>query len=130
VEFKDLGLLVIDEEQRFGVAQKEKIKTMKTEVDVLTLSATPIPRTLYMAMSGVREMSLITTPPPSRRSIMTHLSRYNLELVRAAIRQELDRGGQIFCRALTTLKKSRHASMKCCHRYAWRSPMDRCPNQN
>ncbi|GBO56726.1 transcription-repair coupling factor [Pseudanabaena sp. lw0831] len=96
VEFKDLGLLVIDEEQRFGVAQKEKIKTMKTEVDVLTLSATPIPRTLYMAMSGVREMSLITTPPPSRRSIMTHLSRYNLELVRAAIRQELDRGGQIF----------------------------------
>lgn len=96
VEFKDLGLLVIDEEQRFGVAQKEKIKTMKTEVDVLTLSATPIPRTLYMAMSGVREMSLITTPPPSRRSIMTHLSRYNSELVRAAIRQELDRGGQIF----------------------------------
>lgn len=96
VEFKDLGLLVIDEEQRFGVAQKEKIKTMKTEVDVLTLSATPIPRTLYMAMSGVREMSLITTPPPSRRSIMTHLSRYNPELVRAAIRQELDRGGQIF----------------------------------
>jgi len=96
VEFKDLGLLVIDEEQRFGVAQKEKIKTMKTEVDVLTLSATPIPRTLYMAMSGVREMSLITTPPPSRRSIMTHLSRYNSELIRAAIRQELDRGGQIF----------------------------------
>ncbi|MDX2256133.1 MAG: transcription-repair coupling factor [Pseudanabaenaceae cyanobacterium bins.39] len=96
VEFKDLGLLVIDEEQRFGVAQKEKIKSMKTEVDVLTLSATPIPRTLYMAMSGVREMSLITTPPPSRRSIMTHLSRYNSELVKAAIRQELDRGGQIF----------------------------------
>ena len=93
VEFKDLGLLVIDEEQRFGVAQKEKIKTMKTEVDVLTLSATPIPRTLYMAMSGVREMSLITTPPPSS---ITHLSRYNSELVRAAIRQELDRGGQIF----------------------------------
>jgi transcription-repair coupling factor (superfamily II helicase) len=96
VEFKDLGLLVIDEEQRFGVAQKEKIKSMKTEVDVLTLSATPIPRTLYMAMSGVREMSLITTPPPSRRSIMTHLSRYNSELVKAAIRQELDRNGQIF----------------------------------
>ncbi len=96
VEFRDLGLLVIDEEQRFGVAQKEKIKTMKTEVDVLTLSATPIPRTLYMAMSGVREMSLITTPPPSRRSIMTHLSRYNPELVHSAIRQELDRGGQVF----------------------------------
>jgi transcription-repair coupling factor (superfamily II helicase) len=96
VSFKDLGLLVVDEEQRFGVAQKEKIKALKTEVDVLTLSATPIPRTLYMALSGVREMSLITTPPPSRRSIKTHLSRYNAEAIRAAIRQELDRSGQIF----------------------------------
>jgi transcription-repair coupling factor (superfamily II helicase) len=96
VKFRDLGLLVVDEEQRFGVAQKEKIKSLKTEVDVLTLTATPIPRTLYMALSGVREMSLITTPPPSRRSIKTHLSRYNPEAVRAAIRQELDRGGQVF----------------------------------
>jgi transcription-repair coupling factor (superfamily II helicase) len=74
VDFKDLGLLVVDEEQRFGVNQKEKIKSLKTKVDVLTLSATPIPRTLYMALSGVREMSLITTPPPSRRPIKTHLS--------------------------------------------------------
>jgi transcription-repair coupling factor (superfamily II helicase) len=96
VQFKDLGLLVIDEEQRFGVNQKEKIKTLKAHVDVLTLSATPIPRTLYMALSGVREMSLITTPPPSRRPIQTHLSPYDSEMVRAAIRQELDRGGQIF----------------------------------
>ncbi len=96
VGFKNLGLLVIDEEQRFGVAQKEKIKTMKTEVDVLTLTATPIPRTLYMSLSGVREMSLITTPPPSRRAIKTHLSRYDAESVRSAIRQELDRGGQVF----------------------------------
>ncbi|AFY70644.1 transcription-repair coupling factor [Thalassoporum mexicanum PCC 7367] len=96
VKFKDLGLLVVDEEQRFGVAQKEKIKTLKTEVDVLTLTATPIPRTLYMSLSGVREMSLIATPPPSRRAIKTHLSRYNDETVRTAIRQELDRGGQIF----------------------------------
>lgn len=96
VDFKDLGLLVIDEEQRFGVNQKEKIKALKTEVDVLTLSATPIPRTLYMSLSGVREMSLITTPPPSRRSIKTHMSPYNPETVRSAIRQELDRGGQIF----------------------------------
>ncbi|MDX1976064.1 MAG: transcription-repair coupling factor, partial [Pseudanabaenaceae cyanobacterium bins.68] len=96
VKFKDLGLLVIDEEQRFGVAQKEKIKSYKTEVDILTLTATPIPRTLYMSLSGVREMSLITTPPPSRRSIMTHLARYQPEKVRAAIRQELDRGGQVF----------------------------------
>jgi transcription-repair coupling factor (superfamily II helicase) len=96
VKFKDLGLLVIDEEQRFGVNQKEKIKTLKTQVDVLTLSATPIPRTLYMSLSGVREMSLITTPPPSRRPIKTHLSPYNSEAVATAIRQELDRGGQVF----------------------------------
>ncbi len=96
VQFQDLGLLVVDEEQRFGVNQKEKIKAMKAQVDVLTLSATPIPRTLYMALSGVREMSLITTPPPSRRPIKTHLSPYDPEKVRTAIRQELDRGGQIF----------------------------------
>jgi transcription-repair coupling factor (superfamily II helicase) len=96
VNFKELGLLVIDEEQRFGVNQKEKIKALKTQIDVLTLSATPIPRTLYMSLSGIREMSLITTPPPSRRPIKTHLSPYNPEVVRTAIRNELDRGGQIF----------------------------------
>jgi transcription-repair coupling factor (superfamily II helicase) len=96
VQFRDLGLLVVDEEQRFGVNQKEKIKSLKTQVDVLTLSATPIPRTLYMALSGVREMSLITTPPPSRRPIKTHLAPYDPEIIRAAIRQELDRGGQVF----------------------------------
>ena len=96
VAFKDLGLLVIDEEQRFGVNQKEKIKSMRSQIDVLTLSATPIPRTLYMSLSGVREMSLIMTPPPSRRPIKTHLSPYDLEVIRAALRQELDRGGQIF----------------------------------
>ncbi|HEY9903031.1 MAG TPA: transcription-repair coupling factor [Candidatus Sericytochromatia bacterium] len=96
VTFRDLGLLVIDEEQRFGVNQKEKIKTLKTQVDVLTLTATPIPRTLYMSLSGVREMSLITTPPPSRRPIKTHLVPYDPEAVRTAIRTELDRGGQVF----------------------------------
>ena len=96
IKFKDLGLLVVDEEQRFGVKQKEAIKALKTEVDVLTLTATPIPRTLYMSLSGIREMSLIATPPPSRRPIQTHLSPYNLESVRTAIRQELDRGGQVF----------------------------------
>ncbi|WP_017715164.1 transcription-repair coupling factor [Kamptonema formosum] len=96
VAFRDLGLLVVDEEQRFGVAQKEKIKTLKTQLDVLTLSATPIPRTLYMALSGIREMSVIATPPASRRPIQTHLSPYDPETVRSAIRQELDRGGQVF----------------------------------
>ncbi|HEY9851691.1 MAG TPA: transcription-repair coupling factor [Leptolyngbyaceae cyanobacterium] len=96
VTFRELGLLVIDEEQRFGVNQKEKIKSLKTQVDVLTLTATPIPRTLYMSLSGIREMSLITTPPPSRRPIKTHLSPYDPEAIRTAIRQELDRGGQVF----------------------------------
>jgi len=96
VAFRDLGLLVVDEEQRFGVNQKEKIKTLRTQVDVLTLSATPIPRTLYMSLSGVREMSLITTPPPSRRPIKTHLAPFDSEAVRTAIRSELDRGGQVF----------------------------------
>ncbi len=96
VKYKDLGMLVVDEEQRFGVNQKEKIKSMKTEVDVLTLTATPIPRTLYMSLSGIREMSLITTPPPSRRPIKTHLSPYDNEAIRTAIRNELDRGGQVF----------------------------------
>ncbi len=96
VNFKDLGLLVVDEEQRFGVTQKEKIKSLKAQVDVLTLTATPIPRTLYMALSGIREMSLITTPPPSRRPIQTHLAPYHPDAVRTGIRQELDRGGQVF----------------------------------
>ncbi|MCT0198250.1 transcription-repair coupling factor [Synechococcus sp. CS-1325] len=94
--FQQLGLLVVDEEQRFGVNQKEKIKALRKDVDVLTLSATPIPRTLYMSLSGVREMSLITTPPPLRRPIKTHLASRDEEAVRSAIRQELDRGGQVF----------------------------------
>ncbi len=96
ISFKELGLLIVDEEQRFGVKQKEKIKLLRKNVDVLTLSATPIPRTLYMSISGVRKMSLITTPPPSRIAIKTHLSQYDDDLVRSAIRQEVDRGGQVF----------------------------------
>ena len=96
INFKDLGLLVIDEEQRFGVNHKEKIRTIKANVDVLTLTATPIPRTLHMSLSGIREMSLISTPPPSRRSIKTHLSSYDPNLIKVAIKAELDRGGQVF----------------------------------
>ncbi|MBO8240092.1 transcription-repair coupling factor [Prochlorococcus marinus XMU1412] len=96
IETKNLGLLVIDEEQRFGVKQKEKIKKIKTNIDVLTLSATPIPRTLYMSLSGLRQMSLLNTPPPSRRSIKTYLSEIDMDVIRTAINQELDRGGQIF----------------------------------
>ena len=96
IEIKNLGLLVIDEEQRFGVRQKEKIKKIKTNIDVLSLSATPIPRTLYMSLSGLRQMSLLNTPPPSRRSIKTYLSEIDIDVIRTAINQELDRGGQTF----------------------------------
>jgi transcription-repair coupling factor (superfamily II helicase) len=96
VIFKDLGLLVIDEEQRFGVTHKETLKKMRTEVDVLTMTATPIPRTLYMTLTGVRDISTITTPPEERLPIITHVGPYNPRLVRRAVLRELERGGQIF----------------------------------
>lgn len=96
VEFRDLGLLIIDEEQRFGVKQKEKIKQIKKDVDVLALSATPIPRTLQMSMAGIRDMSLLEIPPVDRRSIQTYVLEYNEELVREAITRELARGGQVY----------------------------------
>jgi transcription-repair coupling factor (superfamily II helicase) len=96
IRFKQLGLVVIDEEQRFGVVHKEKMKQLKTEVDVLTLSATPIPRTLYMSLSGIREMSLINTPPINRAPIKTFVGPYNPSQIRMAILQESDRGGQVY----------------------------------
>jgi transcription-repair coupling factor (superfamily II helicase) len=96
VQFKDLGLLVVDEEQKFGVTHKEKIKKFKTEVDVLTLSATPIPRTLNMALMGVRDLSIINTPPEDRLSIRTFISRFDEETIRKAILGEVQRGGQVF----------------------------------
>jgi transcription-repair coupling factor (superfamily II helicase) len=96
VQFKDLGLVVIDEEQRFGVAHKEHLKKLRTEVDVLTLTATPIPRTLYMALTGVRDISNLNTPPEERLPIITHVGPYSPRLVRQAILRELERGGQIF----------------------------------
>ena len=96
VQFKDLGLLIIDEEQRFGVTHKEYLKKMRTEVDVLTMTATPIPRTLYMALTGVRDISTINTPPEERLPVVTHVGPYSEELIRRAILRELDRGGQIF----------------------------------
>jgi len=96
VRFKDLGLLIVDEEQRFGVAHKEKIKTLKANVDVLTLSATPIPRTLHMSMVGLRDMSVISTPPEDRFPVQTFVAESNPELVRDAIRREMNRGGQVF----------------------------------
>lgn len=96
VLFKDLGLVIIDEEQRFGVAHKEHLKKLRTEVDVLTMTATPIPRTLYMALTGVRDISTINTPPEERLPIVTHVGPYSEQLVRRAVLRELDRGGQIF----------------------------------
>ena len=96
VKFKDLGLLIIDEEQRFGVAHKEKIKQMKENVDVLTLTATPIPRTLHMSLIGIRDMSVLEEPPVDRIPIQTYVTEYDEEMVREAINRELARGGQVY----------------------------------
>ena len=96
VAFKDLGLLIVDEEQRFGVSHKEKIKQLRTEVDVLTLTATPIPRTLHMSLTGVRDLSTIDTPPEERLPIKTFVGDFDEGLVRQAILRELDRNGQVY----------------------------------
>ncbi|MEK7790390.1 MAG: transcription-repair coupling factor, partial [Deltaproteobacteria bacterium] len=96
IGFQDLGLLIIDEEQRFGVVHKERIKKMKTELDVLTLTATPIPRTLHMSLMGVRDLSVINTPPQDRRAIRTYISKFDDHTIREAILNEIHRGGQVF----------------------------------
>ena len=96
VKFKDLGLLVVDEEQRFGVTHKEAIKKLKHTVDVLTLTATPIPRTLHMSMVGIRDMSLLQSPPEERYPVQTYVVEYSDGLVRDAILRELGRGGQVY----------------------------------
>lgn len=94
--FSDLGLIVIDEEQRFGVKHKETLKELKTKVDVLTLTATPIPRTLHMSMLGIRDLSVIETPPTNRYPVQTYVLENNPGLVREVIIREMDRGGQVF----------------------------------
>ncbi|MEK7823263.1 MAG: TRCF domain-containing protein, partial [Nitrospirota bacterium] len=96
INFYNIGLLVIDEEHKFGVAHKEKIKALKTNVDVLTLSATPIPRTLHMALSGIRAMSVIETPPEDRLAVKSFVARFNTQIIKDALQKELDRGGQAF----------------------------------
>jgi transcription-repair coupling factor (superfamily II helicase) len=96
VTFHDLGLLVVDEEQRFGVAHKEKIKQLRKRVDVLTMTATPIPRTLNMSLVGIRDMSIIETPPKDRLSIQTHVVKFDQQVIARAIRHELERGGQVY----------------------------------
>lgn len=97
VEFKDLGLLVVDEEQRFGVRHKEAIKKLKANIDVLTLSATPIPRTLHMSLLGLRDMSIISEPPDNRYPVQTYVMEEEDHVIAEAVRRELDRGGQVFC---------------------------------
>lgn len=96
VQFKDLGLLIVDEEQRFGVTHKEKIKNIKKNVDVLTLTATPIPRTLHMSLTGIRDISVIETPPEERYPVQTYVVEYNDQLISDAILREIDRGGQVY----------------------------------
>lgn len=96
VHFKDLGLLIVDEEQRFGVAHKERLKELRHNVDVLTLTATPIPRTLHMSLAGIRDISIIETPPQGRYPIRTHVLEYNETVIREAIQRELDREGQVY----------------------------------
>src|SRR5690554_1145611 len=96
VKFRDLGLLVIDEEQKFGVKVKDQLKEMRVNVDVLTLTATPIPRTLHFSLMGARDLSVISTPPPNRQPVTTELHTFNEEIIRDAVSSELKRGGQVF----------------------------------
>ncbi len=96
VEFADLGLIIIDEEQRFGVKHKETLKELKKKVDVLTLTATPIPRTLHMSMLGIRDLSVIETPPTNRYSVQTYVLEQNDRVIRDAVLREIDRGGQVY----------------------------------
>ncbi|MFT5512880.1 MAG: transcription-repair coupling factor (superfamily II helicase), partial [Bacteroidia bacterium] len=96
IKFKDIGLLIIDEEQKFGVAAKEKIKSMRANIDTLTLTATPIPRTLHFSLMGARDLSIINTPPPNRQPIQTQLHSYETDVFERAVNYEIDRGGQVF----------------------------------
>lgn len=96
VVFKDLGLMIVDEEQRFGVKDKERLKQMKHNVDCLSLSATPIPRTLHMSLLKIRDMSVIATPPQNRKPVETVIAEFNAEKVAEVIRRESERGGQVF----------------------------------
>ncbi len=96
IKFKNLGLVIVDEEQRFGVTHKEKLKQLKKEIDVLTLTATPIPRTLYMSLSGIRDLSIINTPPEDRLPIQTSIHRFEPKIIREAVMREMNRGGQVF----------------------------------
>jgi transcription-repair coupling factor (superfamily II helicase) len=110
IKFQDLGLLIVDEEQRFGVRHKERLKQMRRAIDVLAMSATPIPRTLHMSLVGLRDMSVIETPPKDRMAIQTVVAKFDEKLVRSAIELELERAGQVYFviigwRAFTRLRQ-------------------------
>ena len=96
IQFKDLGLLIVDEEQRFGVRHKERLKQMRKQIDVLAMSATPIPRTLHMSLVGLRDMSVIETPPKDRMAIQTVVAKFDEKIIRSAVELELERGGQVY----------------------------------
>src|SRR5690606_15344566 len=96
VKFKDLGLMIVDEEQKFGVGVKEKLKQLRANVDALTLTATPIPRTLHFSLMGARDLSIINTPPPNRQPVQTEMHVFNETLIQEAVNYELDRDGQVF----------------------------------
>jgi transcription-repair coupling factor (superfamily II helicase) len=127
VAFKDLGLLIVDEEQRFGVRHKEWLKQMRQQIDVLTMTATPIPRTLHMALSGVRDMSTIDTPPEERLPVRTQVASYDEALIRRAILREMNRNGQVY---FVHNDRLHNACRRSYQRRALSSGTVRCPRKN
>jgi transcription-repair coupling factor (superfamily II helicase) len=124
IKFQDLGLLVVDEEQRFGVRHKERLKQMRKEIDVLAMSATPIPRTLHMSLVGLRDMSVIETPPKDRMAIQTVVAKFDEKIIRSAVEVELERGGQVYfvTTAWNPSTKSPRAFRSWCPRARRRGP--------
>ncbi|MDF7670907.1 hypothetical protein PT276_06820 [Orbaceae bacterium ESL0721] len=130
VKWRDLGLLIVDEEHRFGVRQKERIKAMRANIDILTLTATPIPRTLNMAMSGMRDFSIIATPPARRLAVKTFVREYDDMMIREAILREILRGGQVYYlhNDVATIEKFGINLPSWCQKQGWLLPMGRCMN--
>lgn len=132
VKFKDLGLLIVDEEHRFGVRHKERIKAMRANVDILTLTATPIPRTLNMAMSGMRDLSIIATPPARRLAVKTFVREYDSLVVREAVLREILRGGRFIISTMTwkTSRKPPNGWRNWCQKHELPSVTGRCVSAN
>ena len=130
VKLRDLGLLIVDEEHRFGVRHKERIKAMRADVDILTLTATPIPRTLNMAMSGMRDLSIIATPPARRLAVKTFVREYDALVVREAILREVLRGGQVYYlyNDVENIQKRRKDSRSWCRKRVSLLATGRCAN--